>query len=848
MSIERVLLGDERMPDGYSAAPTSEAVAVKRRSRGRVADIVDLGHREHGQTIHKHFELRTHSETCELRDDGRIAPGETAAVVMSASAALSLSLVVPPAVPDIQLPIAGSARRRTWATEVMIYHGQESTVTWPAGVRFARVGYDMATLTEIPGPPPNPRPSGTADLFGVRYLEATGEWWVFPLAVGVASAAPGDAPSNPPPPPPGEDPANPEEPGEDGAPPPDQNPPEGDYTDPDTGAPIVPEQPPAKEGLLVALHNDAISFSSDLGSTWRALSGSPIAPDEMATSISQGILVRAGEDIYHAPNLGAWSRVNFDDEIFSERPIPNGNFEFGALATYGDGGEVTGWVRLSGTPPLISDATVPAQREGSAYYLARDPLTSGPGDFEIAQFVPVSAFSGTPTLRADAFCRPGAEVTVGMRTVVASGFATFNFVGTGSTATTDVVFNVGHSFTVPNQYTRAAASTDMRWALTEVASGLSPNVRAIADGVLSFDSNQNSGRFAFEVSFLDGIATTDSFQVQIGAGTRLTVSGIQGAASAELVSGNGTWSGSQFTATVQSAIRIRLENCSKFLFAIGGPEGGGNVTFTSSDASALDISATLTGGEAWTTFEATGQLPAGLTEVEVYIRATGNPVADVFVDNVRLGDVTIARELVRAAAYNRAADRHVIATDQALYAYAGGAYTQIGTVPADAALLSTSGETAIMSDTAAGIWLSTDSGATWTQLTPPSTPVQVIASPRPVVVCDGGQVLDLSSGAVVQVSSIAPGGRLAWSSRFGTWLSTSPSGAVSRSDDLATWAALASQPAGGAGARRTVPTQEGRLIGYADGVKDLFHSDSPADGWKQSYSLLLPIIDIQELR
>jgi hypothetical protein len=836
MSIEDLFLNRRRPEPGHSATPLGEQVLFDRKTYGGAPAIEDLGHREHGQTMHRHMELRTHSETCEVRTDGRVAPGETAAVVQKVTGDTAINLITPPSVPAAQKSVSGSVRRQMWATELWVYNSASASITWPASVRWC-----------LGGQPANPRPAGTADVFGVRYITATGEWWVIPLA----EAVPADEPTDPgldtpqePGPNDGGEGNGEQEPGDDGAPDPGLNPPEHTYTDPETGQELAPEQPPALSGNLVALHSGAVSLSQDCGSTWRVLSaGVPQGAKQFSTlAVGGTALVTDAGSAWFSDNLQTWARILIGAEVAEALPLVNPDFESGDFA---------GWDVRDNAAPVVSASTAPSQRPGSSHYLARDPAAADGGTYTLAQDVEATPGDAKVRLSTDVYAEAGAEVELQLTAPGSTqGFVGFAFEGHAS-------IGAGGVYTVPSSFRKANGSIlSSTWRVMEIPDENSAYIQRVAGGGLRFysttratNNGKPNGEFVLEVSFPEPVSGEFEIQdldIQGGIRDRIRFVGIDGSIDATPSAGTFTITPPHYYAEgAGCALRVSLTDCRIFQIGFVGYAGGQTINFVpqaSQRAAASALSDQASGDWHRISCEIAG---GAVGAYEVRVTGRGSP-ANAYIDNIRLDLVSTRNEAAGAIARDLAGKRHVIATADSLHARSGAGLEYLAPAPIPAARLAAHGDILILSS-GDDIRASRDGGKTFEAITAPAPVSHVIAHPEPVAVCEDGSILRLTEGGPEAATKLSAGVSLLWSSRYSKWIATTAAGGVQHSTDLISWSSFKSQPIGGTAARRSFAAESGRLIGYGLSSKDIFFSDAPADGWKLSRSLTLGVLDISEM-
>ena len=437
-------VADLRLPAGGVSArePASAEGALNVSLSGR-GSLLSRGHSDYRQSIAKNLERITKPETARTQTNGRIVPGAIGAVNIRASGALSMLLESPPTVPASQRDSTGRARQRDWHVSVTIFHKTETDVTWPAGVVWGRIGYaltggevsvDPATgatstapyvLEELIGPPPNPRPSGSADRFELVYVEASRQWIAASVVIGGAGLTEPKTPGEGDPLPddledkteePTVDPEAPapEDAGENGAPSPsdpDYVAPDGsDYTDPLTSELLIPTAPNVSRGTLVALSDSLLNVSENGGHEWSVMNTGLLAPIGFSVLANQPAIIAANDGLYsYDMASGALSLIPLVYEKVIDLGLVNGDFE----------GGMNGWETVAGDSPRAIAGEYPEQRAGSAHYLTRDWQIFTSASFTVEQTVSISpevsaeiTAGAVPTLMGWAFAQEGATATV----------------------------------------------------------------------------------------------------------------------------------------------------------------------------------------------------------------------------------------------------------------------------------------------------------------------------------------------------------------------------------------------------------------------------------------------------
>lgn len=127
---------------------------------------------------------------------------------------------------------------------------------------------------------------------------------------------------------------------------------------------------------LFALLADAIAYSSNGGATWARypLPAGLGSPSDISAFRDRPVILTTDAGTYRSSDLVAWTRLPVGGDTVI--PVPDGDFEIDA----------SNWSLLSGTQPVVSDATTPPQRPGSTRYLA--PVGGAP--FTVRQFVAIA--------------------------------------------------------------------------------------------------------------------------------------------------------------------------------------------------------------------------------------------------------------------------------------------------------------------------------------------------------------------------------------------------------------------------------------------------------------------------
>ncbi|GAW37009.1 hypothetical protein RA2_04084 [Roseovarius sp. A-2] len=863
MNYERRIASQGLKPlDGFRPEPAGDRESGNLIRAAGPAGEDKRGHKNLNQAIHQLLELRTRSETARYSEAGAIQTGEFSVYTLRANGSLNVSLEKPPAPPQDQRLSDGSHRQRAWRVTALIFSASDSTVTWPAGVKWGRAGYALSeadpanpdavrTLNELPGPPENPRPAGTADLFELVYFERTGEWWASIVAAGVASSDPLNSDEDPNAPDP-----EPEDPGEDGT---DAgSPPDNDYTDPETGEPIFPEQPPELEidGKAIALHTTGVSISPNAGSTWAYFPAPGVTFDYSAIS-NGGILIANTAGEVHALRGGVFEQIQIDATDVSEVAIPNGDFESGELAP---------WSIVSGSP-LVLDTTSPPQR-GGRYYLGPDFL-SGSGEYEVSQQITTTGGeSGNFRILADAFASAGAAAEL----EVQAGWDGQTFSPASGLQLKPEKDDAGEGYRISDPIDSWRISDPlrrlgaMRLFFVEAFSERAfenPRFNAQERIELTFDDEDGNGIWIGDVAGNYGQATSLA-----DAKSRLVFVDFDPAAlriETTIVLTNSSRPGEQVSVTMPEgwALPYGLKRSSSqsdgdhsILLSANRDPTGGNTGFYPVGIGELEpvgkvytASSTLSG--VWETLQIDiPQFPFG--DVEIVLRSIDNSgsggisVKPVYFDNVRAAQAVDNPSAVKALATDLAGKRHLIFTSENFFELQNGAAVRIGAVPFAPEKAAAQGETFILSS-GQDIAISEDNGATWATHTATDSVSQIHARKSPLAVLANGELHAIATAGLTLAGTRDAGSWVAYEARTQSWIATTPAGHVSRSGDLTSWTNLAAMPVSAtSGDRRLVALDSGRWIGWSESSRDLYHADNGGE-WSVSIPMAHIVTDIRQL-
>lgn len=831
MTVER-LLKPETPPAGHRVQEPRPINSTPRTIAGGKPLKKDLGHRNWNQTIHHLFERRNDIRSSVYREIAaggsvELDPARLGSYTLRLESNASIALKKPPRVP----PEQGSERTRWWSIRVRAYYASEATITWPSNVFGAR---DIAltpgaegeySLEEISSLPGQPGAAGTSDVFDLMYDERTGEWFVAwhvrgavtsdPSAKEPDAVDPDPAPGEPTPP--GTDPGEPTDP---------DGPTDGDYTDPDTGEPVVPEQPTGKSGNLVALHDGAVSFSADCGQWWRLIGGAPDGSAEIASLANVGTVIRtAAGDAFFSRNLQNWGEIDLRFSQSVDLPLVNGGFETGDL---------TGWTHVSGTVPLVLDTAQPPQQQGQ-YYLAGNPEDF---TFEVSQEIelPAGQFDEV-VVRAKVYTEMLAAAEIEVR----SGWD-------------------GESYTLPDVRLRPEAPfnknilSDSLALLTVAGSGVQYLADLMAiDGFTSARDDREHLFFRFSDRTGTGAwygGVSNSYTVD---NTPELIAFPSGAAinDLEITLTNSARPGLEVVMSVPRGWKVPigyLNSANSFReLSTKHKESITHLTIPPENYTPAGNveSVSIPGTDQWHEVELRAQAGDPSSIASVVLRGTDS---DVVFDDVRVSVESSGATAATALCRDLATRRHLVATETAILTVGGTSSEKIADAPIPAEHIAAHGDKIVIAAPAGQIAISTDGGVSWATHATSKPFRQVFAHPMTCGMLDDGTVVSILSSGVHEYSSHPAGSWMTWSARAQKWLLTYPYGSVFSSDDLATWTNLPDMPANAeAGFRRLIAADIGRRIGWADGGRDMFIQDA-GQGWVLAPSLAAPILDMEEIK
>ena len=844
MSFERKIASQRLQP-----LTGSKPSATGDRSSGIVEAIGgqivrdQRGHESHEQTMHSLLELRNRPQTSVYSTDGVISPGEYGSYVFRFAGSGNVTLEKPPAVPSEQAHPDLGARTRDWEVSVLVYHASDTAVSWPSSVKWGRIGYAMigepAVLEEAMGPPPNPRPSGTADLFALRYMERTGEWWAIPLALSVVSSDPliADPEATEP---------EPEEPEEEDA---TEDETEFDYTDPETGDPLLPEAPQKGLGNLVALHDGGVSYSTDNGHTWTSSTSAPAMAEGISAIAGQGTVITTTDGLaFFSSDVKDYRIIDLDITTRSDLGLVNGGFEAGNLS---------GWNTVGGFPEVLD--TVQPPQQGGRYYLTNNLLVP---DFEIEQTLDI------PTTE-------NGKVEISGRV----------FVGTDDTAEVEVSSGWdGETYALPDVRLYPEDPFNANFQSDSLA-----ELKLSGDGI----------EYISDLVFIDAeIDTGDdeklSFRFKDGGGLRDWSGGVYHDinSQSDLIYLSSPYGETKQDITINLTCPDR-SGLSVQLFVPAGwrpPIGLRNIGsgYYSIDSRAIlnqthlqidqleptgyvqKKTITATGGE-WA--DISMQVPVSVgSPIKITLKGTAASAVGgaIYFDNVAAEIVYEEQASVRAICRDLWSRRHIVATEKKIWEVKGGEPAYLGESPFPADHISADGSMIVVAS-GARVVVSVDGGNSFQEETAMDSNVQQLFVLSPLNFEDGSQaqycVIVQENGPMVRIShkpgnamslvDLPAAGSVGKDSRGKRWLFTTAGGDVYATTPASldgwvgdiTFEDVKDMPASTTSiVRRIRPTDVGRVFGFAIGSRDLFHSDDVSVGWKLGRSLKAPIIDIQEIK
>jgi hypothetical protein len=842
MTLETKILADQaRASTGHTSSPTGDVKPSSELSitggpayRKRPPHVVNAGqgifHREEHTT-----DLRT---LIYKEDDGQIDPGMYSRYMIRASADLSISLGKTPAVPADQVHPDGVARIREADVEVVIFSATAASITWPAGVVWGRLGYeiagDPAALSELQGPPVNPRPAGTADRFMLTYNERTGEWWAIATHLAVAAADPsGQAPETTEPEAPEEEEL---EPGEDAT----EDTPENEYTDPETGTPLAPEAPEKGAGNLIALHAGGISYSMNGGYTWLISESVPHAAADISAIAGEGAVIRTTDGMaLFSSGLSSFRRINLERTEKSGLVIENGDFE---------SGDLTGWELLSGTAPMVLDTVQPPQ-QGGEYYLGSnldDP------DYEIRTVITVPS-SDDVQVSARVHAAPDALYSFAIYSesgripvpeILLTNWNGTRIDGYAKTVSGDLIDLELTSGSLSGLV--GNGSTGTRKFQAKYSSDNSTYTGAIPLRFIDIDTVE-SLRFPSD-KILD-VVTPDDFDGYVDFGeTYTTVYTGSNGQTASVIFKDGS--------DIEAYMELNLSSMSLGSSMDFIPDHVFGDPYLIEEKTAFgtgeweDVSIAVT--------------PASGTEISIVLKGEFGPV---YFDDVSAEVTRQVPGTVKAITRDLASRRHVIATEGKIWAVKGGMTVYVAEAPFAPDFIAAEGNMIVIAS-GQNIAVSTDNGQNFTADTVPAAVAQLFAikpirfedgssAPSAVAALSDGKMVRISKAVAIEIAALPAAGTIAKDSRRLNWLFTTPGGDVHTTGQSSlsghgaalAWSDRKDMPASVTElSRRIFGTDSGRTFGYIAGSKDLFWSDDLTASWKLGRSLTRPIILLEEIK
>lgn len=871
MTIER-LLNPETPPAGHRVQEPKPINSTARTISGSRALKKDLGHRNWNQTIHHLFERRNDIRSSTYREVSagssiELDPAKLGSYTLRLSGNAAINLKRPPRVP----PGQGSGRARWWSTRVRVFYAVEATIAWQSNVYGARDvaltpggeggGYALEQISSLPG---SPGLASTSDVFDLMYDERTGEWFVSwhvrgaltndPAEKDPDAVDPDPAPGEPSTP--GSEPGDPNDPG---------NPPENDYTDPDTGEPLVPEDMPSRPANLIALHDNAFSYSTNCGHSWSVSAKQvPAGMSDFSALAGEGILAFASGKAFYSTGVSDFYSVSIRKPTESTLAVVNGDFETGDL---------TGWDIISGTAPLILDTVQPPQ-QGGRYYLSGD-------NFEVSQSVIFgSTDEATITATTDVYTALGSTAEFEVRVGNSNG----------------AVFGFGEKYLLPKQRgvlgnMQETRSDDIStWRIYGAKAGITHIEYFNGSGTASY---YEPYRERLDLSLLDedGVVWTGAItrnNPTIGEGTKQ-----QGAAGFELyefhskslredaeieLEAPSVRPGEKITVVVPAGFKVPLNFVNYSQYDNKGKYWGCDFT---GDRNSVDLNyypasvstndaglvekVTIPGTDRWHTVSL--EIPANVgSPLEVVLRGTGGRV---LFDNVRMGLADTEPAGVTAIGSDLDRRQHLLTTERRFFRYENGKAVAIGQVPFSPAIVAAAGDLVAIANTTQ-IAFSTDGGATFAEREGLTSGVSQIVPLASVFNSQSNSylrhvVITLEDGSMFSAVSEDPGGDVVITSMPSPgpickdrsqirWVHNTSDGAVNASPGGSynvgvSWTALKNMPASQAAVDRGLEMSDvGRAIGYAKDGKDLFWNDDLTQSWKLGNALAHPILKLVEIR
>jgi hypothetical protein len=632
---------------------------------------------------------------------------------------------------------------------------------------------------------------------------------------------------------------------EDGAPPPEDNPTDGEYTDPVTGDPLAAERPSASLGDVIALHDGAVSRSTDGGAEWIRTPGNFGAARQISAIDGQGFLVRtAGSEIAYSSAMRRWETLSLRGFVTAPVAIANGDFETGDLAD---------WTVNAGDPFAL-DATQPPQQRGGAWYV------TGDDQFNLSQQISFSRPQGSKLkVYADVYAPSGAEVKVELSESV-SGGGIYSFGSVQLRPAREA--GVG--------YSQRSSGDISVWQLFGANAGIThvEFFNAYVSG--AYNSSSLVERISLELRDADGAiwsGVAENIQPSPGPGSREDAADIL-----QIIEWSDKSVKSEQTITLTSAQRegqsivvkipagfilpynyidYRQISDTAWTCRMDGNSSSGSLDYLNQPYPASVIvneegssdSVTIDGSGFWQRVEIVAS-EARTSPCHVVLSGGSG----VCFDNVSAEVIAAGDTSVRCIARDLSARRHLAATDTGIHAVIDGAATQLCETPFAADFLAGNGDLLII---AAGsdIAISEDDGATWVEHSASSLVFDLHARHGAIAALSDGSIVTISASGLTIAADLEEAHRLAYDARGRRWLAVSAAGVVRSSADLSGWSQEPDMPAStDADARYLLPLDIGRFLGRADGSKDLFWKDRTDAGWSVAPSLTSQIRDMTEIK
>lgn len=589
-----------------------------------------------------------------------------------------------------------------------------------------------------------------------------------------------------------------------------------DYMDPETGNPLTGTVRPAiVSATLVAVHDAAVSYSTNGGHSWTRYNAPFQGGADISALAGGGYVVRTESgEAWFSRDLQNWQLLDVQDTT-ATNVLTNGGFEEGNLDN---------WILESGTTPLVLSTSTPEQRGGDHYVESQ-------AAFRIGQGFDKSGLPASLIVSADFWIPNGIEGRVGIKhfsdTAVPTGASSFS----------------GNRIV---NYARSPLNERLDFV---VVSG-SKN---------GLNNNGSTGTRIIEIQKTDGSVYAGKvyvsfYDIDIGIESVTTPTG--NVEEVIIPSGGVTVS----TSSGKTILTPTSNNSNAgIIFKTG------NIEFLLElNASTVNISIPPTFRSDLMPIEfsdSTSNL-AGLWE-NVSFKAANNsrPFAFAFVeangpgayvDNVKV--IAGAEEGAQALAitHNVSARRHVVATASSLFTVdAIGALESLGTLPfAPEFIAASSAELAIAAGT--DVAFSSDNGAFWATFTAPQVITHLVyGEGRFVATGATGGVYTVGSGGVGTESTLPAQHYIDPAARFRAFFAVDTDTGAVRRGSLSSLndAAAPDMPIGALlGSYRVTATDQGRVVGWREGYRDVFNLDRDAAAWTISPVFTSEIKDLKEVK